>query len=323
MATDWTETMNGVSERKLDTNYHHVRIHYSADPEKDADWMRRHSARYGGTDSPKWRREMEIDYTAVKGQPVYPMLCADHKRVTPISDMTIFRVIDHGIRHPAVCLWVGVNKTGDRHIFREYSRSGATIPVNCAEILRMSTEAVRDTWIDPATRQRIPLGMKDNRPISVVSMYNKSLGFPCRFADNSSVGYDAVKNGLLSTLARKALLSGSVDPDSDFCKTYFTEFALTTYELEQLASKPALTIDPSCYKTFKELRNLRYKDVTGDVTGKAPPEAVMDYEDDTADCCRYAMQSKLNYSSIGLCVKGSPYYDIMKKRGGGSRVERY
>ena len=323
MATDWQETMCGVSERKLDTRYHHIRIHYTADPEKDEQWVRRHSARYGGVDSPKWRREMEIDYTAVRGQPVYPMLCDAHKRILPLSGQTIFRVVDHGIRHPMVCLWVAVNKTGDRHIFREYYRSGATIPVNCAEVLRRSNERVRDTFIDPATRQRIPLGAKDNQPVSVVSIYNKSLGLPCRFADNSSVGYDTVRNGLISTLARNALRDGVVDPDSEFCKTYFSEYALTTWELEQLAAKPALTFDPGCFRAFKEMRNLRFKDISGDPTMKARPEAVIDFEDDGPDCVRYAMQSKLNYSTIGSVAKGSPYWEIQQKRSGGSRVERY
>lgn len=314
MATDWTEIMTGVCERELDTHYRHIRIHYSADAEKDDAWVRRNSARYGGVQSPKWRREFEIDYSAVTGQPVYPMLSDAHLCVKPVEGMTVFRVIDHGIRHPMVCIWVGVNRSGDRHVFREYYRTGATIPVNCSEVLHRSSEPVRDTYIDPATRQRIPLGTRDNQPVSVVSMYNRSLGIPCRFADNSRVGYDAVRNGLLSTLARNALRDGIVDADSQFCKTYFKEYALTAWELEQLASKPALTFDPACMRVFREMRNLRFRDLSGDPASKAQPEEVVDFEDDGPDTVRYAMQSNLKYTSIGRAVKGSPFWQIEQKR---------
>ena len=78
MATDWKDVGKGIQVRRLDTAYCHVRIHYSSDPEKDGEWQSRRSARYGGVDTPKWRREMEIDYTAVQGQPVYPMLTDAH-----------------------------------------------------------------------------------------------------------------------------------------------------------------------------------------------------------------------------------------------------
>ena len=284
MASDWEELMAGVRQRRLDSDYAHMRIHYTADQEKDTDWVRSRSAKYGGVESPKWRREMEIDYTAVQGQPVYPMLCGEHRRLQSASGCAVYRIIDHGIRHPMVCLWVAVNKHGDRHVFREYYRSGATVPVNSSEVLRMSLERVAATFIDPATRQRIPLSTKDNKPVSVISLYNNGLGCVCKPADNSSVGYDTVRNGLLSTLARRVLLDGHVDPESDFCKTYFDKYQLTTYELEQLAKHPALTFDPACHRVYTEMRNLRFKEVSGDATTKAQPEEVMDFEDDGPDC---------------------------------------
>jgi len=183
----------------------------------------------------------------------------------------------------------------------------------------MSTERVMATFIDPATRQRIPLSTKDNKPVSVISLYNNGLGCVCKPADNSSVGYDTVRNGLLSALARRVLLDGYVDPESDFCKTYFDKYQLTTYELEQLASKPALTFDPSCHRVYTEMRNLRFKEVSGDPTVKAKPEEVMDFEDDGPDCVRYGMQSKLKWTAKIDAEKNSPFWEIEQKKLKGTR----
>lgn len=313
MPTDWIEVIPGVTERTLDTRFHHVRIHYSADPEKDEAWMRRKSAQYGGAESPRWRREFEIDYNAVQGQPVYPMLSKSHVQIRDIEDWAVYRVIDHGILHPMVCLWVAVNKNGDRHVFREFYSAGRTIPYNCQEVLRRSEEPVIATYIDPATKQRMPLGGKDNKPVSVVSQYNQALDHACRYADNSAVGYDAVRNALLSHLARAALRNGVSEYDH-LAKEYMNKFGLTETEILSMASRPALTISPNCTRVFRELSNLRFKEITGDETQKAPPEEIMDFEDDGPDCVRYAVQSLLVWKKGQPPQKGSILWQLNRKR---------
>ncbi len=320
MATDWKDEGKGIQVRRLDTAYCHVRIHYSADPEKDGQWVSRRSARYGGMDTPKWRREMEIDYTAVQGQPVYPMLTDAHLAMKVTRDMALYRIIDHGIRHPMVCLWMGVARNGDRHVYREYYRSGATVPVNCAEVLRRTTGNVVDTLIDPATRQRVPISGKDKAPVSVLSLYNNALGLSCRLADNSRAGYDTVRNALLSTLARKAMLEGAVDAHSHFAKQYFAKYSLTIAELMEMARHPQLTFDPSCVRVFREMRNLRFKDLSGDPTEKAKPEEIMDFEDDGPDCVRYGVQTKLKWQKQSQTPQpGSHLHAIEQKQ----RERRY
>ncbi len=315
MATDWKDIMKSVQVRRLDTNYCHVRIHYSADPEKDAEWVRRRSARYGGVETPKWRREMEIDYSAVQGQPVYPMLGAVHIAIRSIIDMAIYRIIDHGIRAPMVCLWMGVSPNGDRHVFREYYRSGATVAVNCAEVISLTDENVVDTVIDPATRQRVPLSSKDKAPVSTLSLYKDALKIPCLLADNSKAGYDTVRNSLLSTLARKAMSDGYIDEYSHFAKQYFAKFSLTQVELLEMSRHPALTFDPSCIRVFREMRNLRFKEISGDPTEKAKPEEIMDFEDDGPDCVRYGVQTKLRWMKPKTSPQpGSYMYEIQRRQ---------
>ena len=314
MATDWKDVGKGIQVRRLDTSYCHVRIHYSADPEKDAAWVSRRSARYGGVNTPKWRREMEIDYTAVQGQPVYPMLSDAHVAIRLTQDMAIYRVIDHGIRHPMVCLWMGLAQNGDRHIFREYYRSGATIQVNCGEVVRRTIENVVETLIDPATRQRIPLSGKDKAPVSQLSLYNDALGKSCMLADNSKAGYDAVRNALLSTLARKAMSEGYVDEHSHFAKQYFAKYSLSQAELLEMSRHPTLTFDPSCVRVFREMRNLRFRDLSGDPTEKAKPEEIMDFEDDGPDCARYGVQTKLYWKRPTTRPQPGSYMDQIQRR---------
>ncbi|HEC62283.1 MAG TPA: hypothetical protein ENI27_08525, partial [bacterium] len=323
MPTDFITHGIGIQERRLDTNFCHMRIHYSADSEKDAEWAKKHSIRYGGMKSPKWRREMEIDYTAVSGQPVFPMLSQSHiKHIELDKNWCVYRVIDHGIRHPTVCLWVAINHAGDRHVFREYYMTDKTVDFNCHEILRRSecsseaatpkqgSPGVVGTLIDPATRQRIPISGKDKAPVSVLSLYNDSFGFDCELADNSKAGYDTVRDGLLSVLARETIASGHAE--GEFAKEYFGEFAMSNAELLAMASRPALTFGLHVPKCFKEMRNLRFKEMTGNYTEKAAPEEIMDFEDDGPDCVRYGMQSKITFRTVRP-QRGS-YLDIIQRR---------
>ena len=317
MATEWEQISTGLQTRKLDTGFTHVRIHYSTDPLKDELWARRLSAKYGGMETPKWRREFEIDYSAVRGQPVYPMLSRVHVVSNSIVERTLFRVVDHGIRHPMVCLWIAVARNGDRHVYREYFRSGTTIEVNCQEVLRRTPddEYVYATYIDPSTRQRIPLSNKDKQLVSHLSLYNNAFGSSCLLADNSRAGYDAVRDGLLSKLARDAMQTGQIDEDGYFAREYFKEFDLSNEQLLTMASKPMLTFEPCCPRTFQEMRNLRFKEISGDVTAKAAPEEVIDYEDDGPDCVRYGMQSKMFWRpGHNRPQKGSALYEIAQKR---------
>ena len=53
----WIPTHQG---EKLSTNFFHRKVHYSDDPAKDAEWVRAEALKYGGVNSVRWQREMEI-----------------------------------------------------------------------------------------------------------------------------------------------------------------------------------------------------------------------------------------------------------------------
>lgn len=291
MATNWKQIIpprsihdeHGLQERRLDTGFYHIRCGFSADPLKDDDWARRHSLTYGGFDAPRWQREHGINYKAYAGQRIWPMLSRDHDAHIDIKDWTVFRVIDQGIRHPTVCMWVAVNKQGDRHFFKEYYSTNRSIAMNCRAILSLSSEKVSGTYIDPSTRKR---GAETLKPL--IDIYGENKIY-CNPADNSFAGYDAITNAALSTLARKALRTGVLPG-------YFVGLKPDQDQLLDLAQKPALTFDLRfTHRCFEECLNLRWQETKGDETQFAPKEKPVDKDDDGPDCVRYAVQSPLYY----------------------------
>lgn len=86
-----------------------LRLHYTADPERASDeWIKDQLKGYrGGMEGRDWRREMEIDFSAYAGDPVYPAFDAtDAVKVTNYNPhLPLWRGWDFGYRHPAV-VWV-------------------------------------------------------------------------------------------------------------------------------------------------------------------------------------------------------------------------
>ena len=122
-------------------------------------------------------------------------------------------------------------------------------------------------------------------------------------------------NSLLSTLARKALSEGYVDEHSHFAKQYFAKYSLTQPELLEMSTCPTLTFDPLCVRVFREMRNLRFKDISGYPTEKAKPKEIMDFEDDGPDCVRYGVQTKLRWMKPTTSPQpGSYMYEIQQRQ---------
>lgn len=106
-----------------------LEVHYSADPEKDparngAAWVEEAVKGYvGGFESQGWRTEMEIDYNAGGGDPVFPYVQSlDHPIFSEevsvdraINTMKIYAGYDYGARNPAAFEVWGFDKNGDAY----------------------------------------------------------------------------------------------------------------------------------------------------------------------------------------------------------------
>lgn len=83
-----------------------LRLHYTADPERTTEaWLAEHLLGYrGGMEGRDWRREMEVDFSAYKGEPVYPEFDSEDaiKATRYNPHLPLWRGWDFGYRHPAV-----------------------------------------------------------------------------------------------------------------------------------------------------------------------------------------------------------------------------
>ena len=109
----------GLMMRRTENGYPVIRLHYSADPEKDEAWVSREKPKF----SPAyWDQEFEINAHARSGQLVYPefdpsihVIPAD--RIP--SRMCRWMAIDPHPRTPHAFLWVGIDQWSDWYVYRE------------------------------------------------------------------------------------------------------------------------------------------------------------------------------------------------------------
>jgi hypothetical protein len=297
---------------RLKTGFCYVPLHYSDDPDKDQSWAVAESARYGGMNSPRWRREMELDFKSYIGERVWPMISREYHHSRKLMDKgwSLYRVLDHGVRHPTTCLWFGVNVNGDRHLYREYYMTDTPISVNCQNILKMTgDEPIVATYIDPSTtrRENYMSSSRGEGLSRMIDIYEDN-GISCEKADNSSVGFDKVASALMATLARRAVYEGKFS-------FYLDEMKLLKDQLLSMSAKPALTIDTeNCPRAYSEIENLRWQAVIGDATQRSSPERTVDVDDEAADCLRYAFTEGISYCQMAYRPATGSWQDRIQSR---------
>ncbi len=137
----------GLSAKVVPGDIPVLRVHYTADPDKrpgttegDA-WMAQALSGYaGGVKSPRWRREMEIDYGAFGGAKAFPEW--DTWRHGPIvcdpfvpTGYQLYASYDHGWNNPAAFHVHGIN--GDGAIVTLWEFYADRVPVSyIAKLIR-------------------------------------------------------------------------------------------------------------------------------------------------------------------------------------------
>lgn len=109
----------GLTYGKTDRGWDVIHLHYSADPERNADWVKKHKATYSS--EANWQKEQEINAYAKDGALVYPEFSAIHL-IDPskIPDRgCCFMAIDPHPRTPHAMLWVMIDKWSDWYVYRE------------------------------------------------------------------------------------------------------------------------------------------------------------------------------------------------------------
>ena len=111
--------MRGLTTRLTSSGIPVLRIHYRADESKTPAWAESAAVAFGGLNSARWRKEMEIEWGALGGMRLFPQWdqwMALGKIVIPPFDPVGYKLYasyDHGWRNPlAYHVW-GLNGDGD------------------------------------------------------------------------------------------------------------------------------------------------------------------------------------------------------------------
>lgn len=155
--------MNGLAERTTRSGYKSVRLHYTADPDKDPKtergraWMTRALAGVkGGMSSSAWQREMEIDFNVRAGQKVFEglELMKDRIMVRPFEVPAFWSVkggYDWGKRNPFAYIEGTVDHDGTKYICYGAYGSDFGLPSQ-AELIKASPyqKRVNVRYADPS-----------------------------------------------------------------------------------------------------------------------------------------------------------------------------
>ena len=126
-----------------------LEVHYTADPAKDpardgAAWFAEAPKAYvGGVNSPGWRTEMEIDYSAGGGDPVFPFAIPGSpiyidgfSPMSIIDKMRFYAGYDYGARNPSAFEVWGFDKEGRAYAVWELYEPCLDIGEHVAKIKR-------------------------------------------------------------------------------------------------------------------------------------------------------------------------------------------
>ena len=133
--------MRGVARFKSRGGIPGIRIHYSADPDKDPgtekgrDWFTSQVAKTpGGYEGPNWQAHMEISPEAITGTRCFDYFPQIEGRVVVDdvpNDIAALWVLgsgaDYGTRNPSVLTIFGLDYHGNAYALREISEPGGTV----------------------------------------------------------------------------------------------------------------------------------------------------------------------------------------------------
>lgn len=128
--------MKGIEHYTSAPGFHVIRVHYTADPEKDpstqkgSEWLENEIKGIpGGIASAQFRQEYEIDWDAAGGELVFPQFEIFRDRITlaPFTvpdSWSLYGSFDYGHRNPSSFHVYAIDHDGDVYSIWEYYQSG-------------------------------------------------------------------------------------------------------------------------------------------------------------------------------------------------------
>lgn len=280
--------IHGLAERLTKSGIPVLRVHYSADPEKRPGttagdlWLAQATQGYaGGVNSPRWRKEMEIDYGALLGTMLFPLWSqwsTNGRIVIPAFDPIGYKIYgsyDHGWRHPGCYLVHGINPDGNMVTLWEMWASHVTYQ-DWAKVIKGERVTVPSCGSSCHPESRTFLG----NPYAGREVY--------RVADSSIWAEDKPQaDNTMKSMAKLYRGAGvTFIPGEKGGDTTVAEWLIGTYWKDPM--QPQYRITTACPKLIWEIGRQRHKDVSDQVAvRKAQPEELVDKDNDAFDSLKY------------------------------------
>jgi transposase-like protein len=149
---------HGVRVRRLPDGRPVYRVHYSADPERDAAWVERERKKYSSKGA--WDREQEIIHEAGGGERVFAEVLARHEEKILIDPYTSgFRPspywklvggFDHGKANPTGALVACIDHDGVIYVLGEYYQPGLSPAEHRPNLLALDGFKQAEIYADPS-----------------------------------------------------------------------------------------------------------------------------------------------------------------------------
>jgi len=278
--------MIGVTAKLTKAGVPVLRLHYSADAKKRPGtpagdrWLAEATQGYvGGTNSPRWRKEMEIEYGAMQGTSLFPyweQWCHDARILCPPFDPHGYRLYgsyDHGYRHPACYLVHGINSEGEIVTLWEAYHSLVTV-TEWKRIINGHTVKTRD-----------------GRTLPGCPFPRESLAWivadPSIWAEDKPMSDNTNKSTAWLFIQKPdpvIFTKGSRGGDITIA-----EWLLGEYWADPMAPRWRITTD--CPNLIREIGLQRHKELSEQqAINRAQPEALVDKDNDAWDSFKYFAQ---------------------------------
>lgn len=287
--------MKGLDVYKTKDGFAVAQVHYSADPEKDperngAKWFERALRGIpGGRNSPMWRKEQEIDFTAYSGQLLCYAIMQEYRHKIIVdkyvkeSDYK-YGSLDWGRNNPASFHVYSVDENTNVHSAYEIYLRDTSIPDFCS-LIKQCPYYQSLNWIsaDPSMWNR---NQEDQQDLK--SLFDK-------FHE------------------RGVMLQKGKSRDDEIA---INELLDRWYRLD--INEPKFTISPRCGKQIWEFERLRYREITtAAVELSNPHETLIDKDNHSWDDFKYFISKLIStpdLKSQDVLSDISPLYRLQEAR---------
>lgn len=225
--------------------------------------------------SNKWRREMEIDYSAHSGSYVFDAFSKGRNTCKPFripASWHRWRMLDHGVRNPTACLWLAVDEDRNGWVYAEHYEADKSVEYHARKIHTMSAlldyHALNLTASD-LRRMELPDWGPSEAFAKMCNKVYRTIGDP-------SMGNVTQKN--VKTIKHRYMDNGLYIHGANRSSA-----GLET--LNSMFSEGSLTIFETCVNTIREIEGLVWAEHHDPALNKK--EKTVDRNDHTCDCLRY------------------------------------